>query len=101
MLSEDAEPLSSVWTVLIGPVLITCTLPRKKKKHKNSLAIHTKVSMCRMATAQSVLSGDKRGREVRIKWPFYTMRRINPLGSTVIIASMLYCIYRRILQLWV
>ncbi|CAI9564457.1 unnamed protein product [Staurois parvus] len=26
----------SVWTVLIGPVLITCTLPRKK----------TKLSMC-------------------------------------------------------
>ncbi|CAI9594775.1 unnamed protein product, partial [Staurois parvus] len=37
-------PLTSVWTVLIGPVLITCTLPRKK----NSLAIHTKLSMCRV-----------------------------------------------------
>ncbi|CAI9607164.1 unnamed protein product, partial [Staurois parvus] len=36
-------------------VLITCTLLRKK----NSLAIHTKLSMCRMATVQSVLSGDK------------------------------------------
>ncbi|CAI9622559.1 unnamed protein product [Staurois parvus] len=23
--------MTSVWTVLIGPVLITCTLPRKKK----------------------------------------------------------------------
>ncbi|CAI9580889.1 unnamed protein product [Staurois parvus] len=32
--------------MLIGSVLITCTLPRKKK---TSLAIHTKLSMCRMA----------------------------------------------------
>ncbi|CAI9564716.1 unnamed protein product [Staurois parvus] len=29
------------------------------KKKKTSLAIHTKLSMCRMATVQSVLSGDK------------------------------------------
>ncbi|CAI9539392.1 unnamed protein product [Staurois parvus] len=29
---DDAGPLTSVWTVLIGPVLITCTLPKKKKK---------------------------------------------------------------------
>ncbi|CAI9544928.1 unnamed protein product [Staurois parvus] len=55
-----------------------------------------------MATVQSVLSGDKtRTREVRIKRPFYTMRRINPLGSTVSVTSMLYCIYRLILLLWV
>ncbi|PIO34350.1 hypothetical protein AB205_0158040 [Aquarana catesbeiana] len=26
------SPDPPVWTVLIGPVLITCTLPRKKKK---------------------------------------------------------------------
>ncbi|CAI9595628.1 unnamed protein product [Staurois parvus] len=32
---------------------------------------------------------------------FYTMQRINPLGSTVSITSMLYCIYRLILLLWV
>ncbi|CAI9601854.1 unnamed protein product [Staurois parvus] len=31
--------------MLIGPVLITCTLPRKK----TSLAIHTKPSMRRMS----------------------------------------------------
>ncbi|CAI9570123.1 unnamed protein product [Staurois parvus] len=42
----DAEPLTSVGTVLISPVLITCTLPRKKK---TSLAIHTKLSMCRVS----------------------------------------------------
>ncbi|CAI9600404.1 unnamed protein product, partial [Staurois parvus] len=30
-LKLDGNPLTSVWTVLIGPVLITCTLPRKKK----------------------------------------------------------------------
>ncbi|CAI9577614.1 unnamed protein product [Staurois parvus] len=40
-------------------------------------------------------------REDRIKQPFYTMQRINPLVSTVSITSMLYCIYRLILLLWV
>ncbi|CAI9584685.1 unnamed protein product, partial [Staurois parvus] len=30
-------------------------------------------------------------REDRIKGPFYTMQRINPLGSTVSISSRLYC----------
>ncbi|CAI9555906.1 unnamed protein product, partial [Staurois parvus] len=29
LLWEDAVPMTYVWTVLIGPVLITCTLPRK------------------------------------------------------------------------
>ncbi|CAI9606871.1 unnamed protein product [Staurois parvus] len=41
------------------------------------------------------------GKEVRIKQPFYTMQRINPLGSTVSITSMLYCIYTLILLLCV
>ncbi|CAI9622072.1 unnamed protein product [Staurois parvus] len=40
-------------------------------------------------------------RENKIKQPSYTMQRINPLGSTVSIASMLYSIYRLILLLWV
>ncbi|CAI9614216.1 unnamed protein product [Staurois parvus] len=40
-------------------------------------------------------------REDRIKHPFCTMSRINPLGSTVSITSMLYCIYRLVLLLWV
>ncbi|CAI9538477.1 unnamed protein product [Staurois parvus] len=40
-------------------------------------------------------------REDRIKQLFYSMQRINPLGSTVSITSMLYCIYRLILLLWV
>ncbi|CAI9585713.1 unnamed protein product, partial [Staurois parvus] len=31
LLQEDAEPLTCVWTVLIGPVLVTCPPPRKKK----------------------------------------------------------------------
>ncbi|CAI9549065.1 unnamed protein product, partial [Staurois parvus] len=30
-------------------------------------------------------------RKVRIKQHFYTMQRINPLGSTVSITSILYC----------
>ncbi|CAI9572608.1 unnamed protein product, partial [Staurois parvus] len=42
-----------------------------------------------------------RNREVRIKHPFYTMQRIRPLGSTASITSMLYCIYRLILLLWI
>ncbi|CAI9539373.1 unnamed protein product, partial [Staurois parvus] len=33
-------------------------------------------------------------RGVRIKQPFYTAQRINPLGSTVNITSMLYCLGR-------
>ncbi|CAI9616476.1 unnamed protein product [Staurois parvus] len=99
------NPLTSVWTVLIGPVLITCTLPRKKK---TSLAIHTKLSMCRVTprdmSYQEIRRGHlnkRRDRENRIKWPFYTMQRINPLGSTVSTSSMLYCIYRLILLVWV
>ncbi|CAI9544838.1 unnamed protein product [Staurois parvus] len=43
----------------------------------------------------------RRIREDRIKQPFYTMQQINPLGSTLSITSMLYCIYRLILLLWV
>ncbi|CAI9587550.1 unnamed protein product, partial [Staurois parvus] len=30
-------------------------------------------------------------REDRIKQPFYTMQRINPLGTTVSITRMVYC----------
>ncbi|CAI9588291.1 unnamed protein product [Staurois parvus] len=55
--------------------------------------------MCSMATVQSVLLGDKTSRQARIKLPFYTMQRINPLGSTVSITNTLYCIYRLILLL--
>ncbi|CAI9616756.1 unnamed protein product [Staurois parvus] len=43
----------------------------------------------------------KWGLEDRIKHPFYTMQRINPLGFTVNTTSKLYCIYRLILLLWV
>ncbi|CAI9571135.1 unnamed protein product [Staurois parvus] len=75
------NPRLSVWTALIGPVLITCTLPRKK----TSLAIHTKLSKCMCLRVQSVLSGDKtwtyeqkEGQRNRIRRPFYTMRRITP-----------------------
>ncbi|CAI9559008.1 unnamed protein product, partial [Staurois parvus] len=53
--------------------------------------------MCRVSphdmSYQEIRGGHwKKGRirEVRIKQPFYTMR-INPLGSTVSITSMLYC----------
>ncbi|CAI9623760.1 unnamed protein product [Staurois parvus] len=50
--------------------------------------------MCRVSP-HSMSYQEKGGiREVRIKHPFYTMRRINQLGSTVSITSLLYCIYR-------
>ncbi|CAI9587950.1 unnamed protein product, partial [Staurois parvus] len=70
-------------------------------KKKNPLAIHTKLSKCRV-TPHNMSYQEIRGghwkkwriREERIKQPFYTMQRINPLGSTVSITSMLYCIYR-------
>ncbi|CAI9602409.1 unnamed protein product [Staurois parvus] len=64
--------------------------------------------MCRVTQhnmSYQEISGEnwKKGRirEVRIKQPFYTMQRINPLGSTVSITNMLYCIYRLSLLLWV
>ncbi|CAI9616654.1 unnamed protein product, partial [Staurois parvus] len=36
--------------------------------------------MCTWLRVQSVLSGDKTGKEKRIKQPFCTMQRINTLG---------------------
>ncbi|CAI9559379.1 unnamed protein product [Staurois parvus] len=58
--------------------------------------------MCRVTPNLCFIRQRKKGRirEERIKHPFYTMRRNNPLGSTVNITSMLYCIYRLILLLW-
>ncbi|CAI9535329.1 unnamed protein product, partial [Staurois parvus] len=51
-------PLTSVWTVLIGPVLITYTLPRKKK----SLTSKTHQTEHVQTFPQgSVLSGDRLG----------------------------------------
>ncbi|CAI9566689.1 unnamed protein product, partial [Staurois parvus] len=49
----------TLWTVLIGPVLVTCTLPREKK----TVAIHTKVSMCSLPPRLCFISrwiGDSR-----------------------------------------
>ncbi|CAI9588640.1 unnamed protein product, partial [Staurois parvus] len=68
------------------------------KKKKTLPAIHTKLSMCRVSphdmSYQEIRGGHwKKGRiiEVKIKQYYYTMQRINPLGSTVSITSMLYC----------
>ncbi|CAI9579039.1 unnamed protein product, partial [Staurois parvus] len=66
------------------------------KKKKTSLAIHTKLSMCRVTPHNMSYQEKGRIREVRIKQCFYTMQRNNSLGSTVSITSMLYCIYRLI-----
>ncbi|CAI9573894.1 unnamed protein product [Staurois parvus] len=62
--------------------------------------------MCRVSPHDMSYQEIRRGhckkgkiREVRIKQLFYTMQRINPLGSTVSITSMLYCIFRLILLL--
>ncbi|CAI9571012.1 unnamed protein product [Staurois parvus] len=67
------------------------------KKKKTSLAIHTKLSMWRVSphnmSYQEIREGHRkkgRIREVRIKQHFYTMQRINHLGSIVGISSMLY-----------
>ncbi|CAI9534198.1 unnamed protein product [Staurois parvus] len=43
----------------------------------------------------------RRIRVIKIKQHFYTMQRSIPLGSTVSITSMFYCISRLILLLWV
>ncbi|CAI9569244.1 unnamed protein product, partial [Staurois parvus] len=53
-----------------------------QKKKKTFLELHTKLSMCMLPWIQSVSGGyfnKRRGREERIKQPFYTMQRINPL----------------------
>ncbi|CAI9596017.1 unnamed protein product [Staurois parvus] len=63
--------------------------------------MHTKLSMCRVTPHDTSYQEKGRIREVRIKQPFYTMQRINPLGLTVSITSTLYCIYGLILLLWV
>ncbi|CAI9591349.1 unnamed protein product [Staurois parvus] len=51
------QNLTSVSTVLIDPVLITCTLPRKKILSSNTLQTEHVHSV----STQYVLSGDKRG----------------------------------------
>ncbi|CAI9545292.1 unnamed protein product [Staurois parvus] len=58
--------------------------------------------MCRRAQVHQ-RGQQKKGRirEDRMKQPFYTLQRINSLGCIVSITSMLYCIYRLILLLWV
>ncbi|CAI9603758.1 unnamed protein product, partial [Staurois parvus] len=78
------------------------------KKKKTFLVKSTKLSMCSVSphdmSYQDIRGGHwkkSRIREVSIKQHFYTMRRINPLGSTVSITSMLNCIYKLILLLWV
>ncbi|CAI9533092.1 unnamed protein product [Staurois parvus] len=76
--------------------------PKRKKNNPSSNTHQTE--NVHVTMIQSVSGGHlnkRRGREDRIKQPLYTMQRINPLGSTVSITSMLYCIYRLILRLWV
>ncbi|CAI9624214.1 unnamed protein product [Staurois parvus] len=75
------------------------------KKKKPCLAIHTKLSMCRV-TPHDLSYQEIRGwhwKKGRIRDSgsnsVYTMQIINPLSSTVSITSMLYCIYRLILLL--
>ncbi|CAI9619176.1 unnamed protein product [Staurois parvus] len=55
--------------------------------------------MCRVPPRALCYWQMERIREDRIKQPFYTMQRINHLGSTVSITSKLYCICRLILLL--
>ncbi|CAI9548939.1 unnamed protein product [Staurois parvus] len=77
----------------------------KKKKHLSSnthQTDHVQTALY-MSPYQEIRGGHWKGRirEVKIKHLFYTTQRINLLGSTVSITSMLYCIYRLILLLWV
>ncbi|CAI9552826.1 unnamed protein product [Staurois parvus] len=57
--------------------------------------------MCRVTPRALYYQQKGKIREDMIKQPFYTMQSIKPLGFTVSITSMLYCIYRLILLLWV
>ncbi|CAI9572999.1 unnamed protein product [Staurois parvus] len=78
---------------------------------QTSLAIHNflQIEHVQSDSTRYVLSVDKRGaleeeedqrRQDKTAF-FYTLQRINSLGSTVSITSMLYCIYRLIVLLWV
>ncbi|CAI9543989.1 unnamed protein product [Staurois parvus] len=63
--------------------------------------MHTKLSMCRVTPHDMPYLEEGEDQRSRDQAAFYTMQRINPLGSTVSITSMLYCIYSLILLLWV
>ncbi|CAI9554824.1 unnamed protein product [Staurois parvus] len=63
--------------------------------------MHIKLSMCRMATGSVCLNRRRGEAEKTGSNGLYVMQRINPLGSTMSIMSMLYYIYRLILLLWV
>ncbi|CAI9585678.1 unnamed protein product [Staurois parvus] len=49
--------------------------------------------MCKVTLQYMSYQEKRRVRENRIKQPFCTMQRINPLGSTMSITSMLFSAY--------
>ncbi|CAI9621283.1 unnamed protein product [Staurois parvus] len=77
--------------------------PKKKNPSSNThQAEHVQLAPKALFYQQMDWGQYKKGdREERIKQPCYTMQRIIPLGSTVSITSMFYCIYRLILLFWV
>ncbi|CAI9613132.1 unnamed protein product, partial [Staurois parvus] len=66
--------------MLVGLVLVTCTLPRKNSSntHKTEHVQHTPKALFYQEMSRRQF---KKGRirEDRIKHPFYTMQKINPL----------------------
>ncbi|CAI9601636.1 unnamed protein product [Staurois parvus] len=77
--------------------------PKKKNSSNTHQTEHVQLSPDPLFYQEIFRRHCKKGRirEDRIKHSFYTMWRIGLLGSTVSITSMLYCIYRLILLLWV
>ncbi|CAI9608067.1 unnamed protein product [Staurois parvus] len=73
----------------------------KKNPQKNLSSNTHQTEHVQNDSTRYVFNRRRRIREVRLKQRFYTIQRINPLGSTVSITSMLYCIYRLVLRLWV
>ncbi|CAI9606723.1 unnamed protein product [Staurois parvus] len=71
--------------------------PKKKKNLSSNTHQTEHVQLALKAQFYQEMSRGqwKKGRirDDRIKHPFYTMQRINPLSSTVTVTSMRYCIY--------
>ncbi|CAI9594326.1 unnamed protein product [Staurois parvus] len=84
-------------------MLITCTFPRKINLSSNTHQTeHVHVTTDSVCIRWSLVRHRKKGsNSLFTQNPFYTRQRINPLGSKVSITSMLCCIYKLILLLWV
>ncbi|CAI9558336.1 unnamed protein product [Staurois parvus] len=76
-------------------MLTTCTLPRNKIYSNTHQTEHVHLAPQPLFYQETFGRHWKKGGSEKSGSNifFYTMQRINPLGSTVSITSMIYCIY--------